>query len=339
MAGPLIVVPDDSPPVFGGHPALERLHSAGELQIYADLPGSRDELARRLNGAIAAIDLRSSTVFDAQLLADLPELGLIAIVGTGTDNVDLAAADRYGVAVCNTPGANARSVAEHAIALMLACAKHIPLADREMRSGDWRHHLGMELEGKTLGVIGLGNIGSRVARMGNGLGMRVVAWSFTRDEDRARNAGATLLELEDLLRKSDVVSLHVPATPESRGMIGAGELSLMKRNAILINTARGALIDEAALITALKEERICGAGLDVFVDEPLPPDSSLRSLDNAVLTPHAAWVTDEAQERLIQQPIDNVIAFLAGRPQNVVNPKVLDHPKLRARLAALGHVI
>ena len=122
-------------------------------------------------------------------------------------------------------------------------------------------------------------------------------------------------------------------------MIGAGELSLMKRNAILINTARGALIDEAALITALKEERICGAGLDVFVDEPLPPDSSLRSLDNAVLTPHAAWVTDEAQERLIQQPIDNVIAFLAGRPQNVVNPKVLDHPKLRARLAALGHVI
>jgi D-3-phosphoglycerate dehydrogenase len=331
LAAPLIVIPDDSPPVFSGHPALDRLRAFGELRIYASLPGSPGELARRLDGAAAAIDLRSSTVFDEPLLALSPGLLLIAIVGTGTDNIDLDAADRYGVAVCNTPGANARSVAEHAIALMLAVAKHIPLADREMRAGDWRHHLGLELEGKTLGVVGLGNIGSRVARMGNALGMRVVAWSFTRDEARASAAGAQLVEIDDLLRQSDAVSLHVPATLESRGMIGARELALMKPSAILINTARGALVDEAALIEALRAAHLGGAGLDVYVEEPLPSNSPLLSLDNVVLTPHAAWVTDEAQERLIQQPIDNVLAFLAGNPRNIVNPKALEHAKQRLR--------
>jgi D-3-phosphoglycerate dehydrogenase len=329
MSAPLTVIPDDSPPVFSGHHALERLRSVGDLRIYTDLPAGRDELARRLDGAIAAIDLRSSTAFDAPLLAASPSLRLIAIVGTGTDNVDLEAADSYGVAVSNTPGANARSVAEHAIALILAAAKQIPVADREMRAGGWRHHLGLELEGKTLGVVGLGNIGRQVAQMGRALGMCVVAWSFTRDEARALEAGAELVELDDLLRRSDVVSLHVPATPQSRGMIGARELALMKPGAILVNTARGALVDEAALVSALRERHIGGAGLDVFVEEPLPPNSPLLQLDNVVLTPHSAWVTDEAQERLIQQPIDNVLAFLAGKPRNVVNPKALAHPKQR----------
>jgi D-3-phosphoglycerate dehydrogenase / 2-oxoglutarate reductase len=329
LATPLIVIPDDSPPVFSDHSALDRLREVGELRIFSDLPGSREELIRRLNGATAAIDLRSSTVFDEPLLVASPNLRLIAIVGTGTDNIDLDAASRCGVAVCNTPGANARSVAEHAIALMLAAAKHIALADREMRAGEWRHHLGLELEGKTLGVVGLGNIGSRVARMGNALGMRVVAWSFTHDQARAQAAGAELVDLNYLLCQSDVVSLHVPATTESRGMVGARELALMKSGAILVNTARGALVDEAALIEALRTGRLGGAGLDVFVDEPLPSNSPLLSLSNVVLTPHAAWVTDEAQERLIQQPIDNVLAFLAGNPRNIVNPKALEHPKQR----------
>jgi phosphoglycerate dehydrogenase-like enzyme len=325
----VIVIPDDSPPVFAGHPAVERLRAAGEVRIYDTLPQSREELARRLEHAVALINVRSSVQFDEPLLAQLPELRLIAIVGTGLDNVDLAAADRYGVAVCNTPGENARSVAEHAIALMLAVARRIPLMDRELRAGLWEHHLGIELEGKTLGVLGLGNIGRQVAKLGNGLGMRVLAWSFTRDEARARACGAELVERDELLRRSDVISLNVPATPESRGMIGARELALMQSRAILINTARGALVDEPALIEALRAGRLGGAGLDVFVQEPLPADSPLLGLENVVLTPHAAWVTYEATERLIEAPIDNVLAFLAGQPRSVVNPVALRHPKQR----------
>lgn len=315
---PLIVIPDDSPPVFEGHPALERLRAVGDLRVYDSLPGSPDELARRLQGAAVAIDLRSTSVFDEPLLARLPDLRLISVVGTGTDNIDLVAAERLGIAVCNAPGANARSVAEHAIALMLAAARSIPLSDREMRAGEWRHHEGPEIEGKTLGIIGLGAIGSQVARMGNGLGMRVIAWSFTPDEQRARECGAALVEREELLRQADFVTLHIPATPESRGMIGAEDLVLMKPGAILVNTARGALVDEPALIEALRSGRLGGAALDVFAEEPLPPDSPLRTLDNVVLSPHAAWMTHEARERLIQIPIDNVLAFLLGKPQNLV---------------------
>ena len=325
----MIVIPDDNPIVFSGHPALERLRAAGELRIYTDLPRSRAELLRRLDGTTVAIDLRSSTLFDEAVLAALPELRLISVVGTGTDNIDLAAAGRHGVAVCNAPGANARSVAEHATALMFAVARHIPLSDREMRAGQWRHHVGPELEGKTLGVIGLGNIGQQVARMGNGLGMRVIAWSFTRDESRAQACGAELAERDELLRRADVISLNIPATPESRGMIGAPELALMQPGAILINTGRGALVDEAALLDALRSRRLAGAGLDVFVEEPLPADSPLFALDNVVLTPHVGWVTHEAQERLIQIPIDNTLAYLAGEPRSIVNPLAMDHPKQR----------
>jgi len=327
MGGPLIVIPDDYPIVFTGHPALERLRAAAELRIYTDLPRTREELLRRLDGASIALDLRSSTVFDEPVLATVSELRLISVVGTGTDNIDLAAADHYGVAVCNAPGANARSVAEHAIALMLAIARQIPLTDRETRAGEWRHHEGPELEGKTLGVIGLGNIGQQVAKIGNGLGMRVIAWSFTRDEERGRACGAELVERNELLRLSDVVSLNIPATPESRGMIGERELSQMRRGAILINTARGALVDEAALIEALRRGQLAGAGLDVFAEEPLPKESPLFRLDNVVLTPHVGWVTHEASERLIQIPIDNALAYLAGEPRSIVNPKALKHTK------------
>ncbi len=325
----MIVIPDDSPPVFSGHPAVERLRAVDEVRVYDSLPASREELARRLEDAVALINVRSSVRFDEPLLAQLPELRLISIVGTGLDNVDLAAAGRYGVAVCNTPGENARSVAEHTIALMFAVARRIPLMDRELRAGRWEHHFGIELEGKTLGIIGLGNIGRLVAKLGNGLGMRVVAWSFTRDEARARDCGVELVEREELLRRSDVVSLNIPATPESRNIVGARELSLMSPRAILINTGRGALVDEAALIEALRSGRLGGAGLDVFVQEPLPPDSPLLALENIVLTPHAAWVTYEATERLVQAPIDNVLAFLAGHPRSVVNPAALEHLKQR----------
>jgi D-3-phosphoglycerate dehydrogenase len=329
VSPPWIVIPDDSPPVFSGHPAVERLRAAGEVRIYDSLPRTREELLRRLQGAAAVLNVRSSVQFDVPVLSQLPELRLIAVVGTGLDNIDLAAADRYGVAVCNAPGVNARSVAEHTIGLIFAVSRRIPRMDRELRAGEWRHHSGPELAGKTLGVIGLGNIGSQVAGMAKGLGMRVIAWSFTHDPERARSCGAELVERDDLLRWADMISLHVPATPESRSMIGARELALMKPGAFLINTARGSLVDEPALIETLRSGRLGGAGLDVFAQEPLPPDSPLLALDNAVLTPHVGWVTHEATERLIQVPIDNVLAYLAGHPQSVVNPVALQHSKQR----------
>lgn len=329
MPATRIVIPDDFPPVFDGHPALDRLRPFGDVQVHTQKALDEAELLERLRGAEIAINVRAFTRLDESHFSQLPTLRLIAIVGTGTDHIDLAAADRCGVAVSNTPGANARSVAEHAIALMFAVARQIPLHDRETRAGQWRHHEGPELQGKTMGVVGLGNIGQQVARMAAGLGLRVIAWSFTAEPERARACGAELVSLDELLRQADIVSLHVPATPESRGMIGARELALLRPRAILINTARAALIDEPALIDALQSGRLAGAGLDVFAPEPLPADSPYFALENVVLTPHIGWVTHEAGERLVQMPIDNVLAYLAGSPRHVVNLEALRHATQR----------
>jgi phosphoglycerate dehydrogenase-like enzyme len=321
------VIPDDFPPVFDGHPALDRLRERGEVRVYTSRATSEDELAERMRGADVVINVRAFTRFDERLLARLPALRLVAIVGTGADHVDLAAAEQYGVVISNAPGANARSVAEHAIALLFAVARQIPLHDRETRMGEWRHHEGLELQGKTLGIVGLGNIGRTVAHMASAIGLRVIAWSFTTDPERARSCGAELVEFDELLRQADIVSLHVPATPESRGMIGVRELGLLRPGAIFINTARAALVDEPALLAALSSGRLGGAGLDVHNPEPLPPDSPYFGLENVVLTPHIGWVTGAAGERLVQMPIENVLAYLAGTPRFIVDPAALEHPK------------
>lgn len=327
-----IVVPDDFPPVYGDEPAaLDPLRARGEVVVHGSRAADRDELVRRLEGAEVAINIRAYTVFDAALLDALPQLRLISILGTGTDNVDLAAAAERGVVVTNTPGASTYSVAEMALALMLAAARHLPLADRKMRAGEWRHYKGIELHGKTLGVVGLGLIGQAMAQMGAALGMEVLAWSFRNDPERARACGARAVALDDLLRESDVVSLHLRASPEANGLIGKRELGLMKPTAILVNTARGALVDEAALAEALRKRRLFAAGLDAYQKEPLPADSPLRDLDNVVLSPHAGWVTEEASRRLTQMPVYNVLAYLDGYPRNVVNPAALEHPKQKRR--------
>ncbi len=318
-----IVVPDDFPPVYQGHNELDALKPYGEVVLYGTKAADKQELIERLQGADALINIRAYSRFDAEVLAALPELKHIAILGTGIDNVDLEAATRHGVVVTNTPGASTVSVAELAIALMFAAARHVALVDRAMRAGRWQHVQGIELRGRTIGVVGLGAIGQEVASMARALGMKVVAWSFTRDEERARRVGATLVELDELLQVSDVVSLHLRASPQTSGLIGTRELNLMKPTAILINTARGALVDEGALADALASGRLGAAGLDTFVQEPLPSNSPLLKLDNVVLAPHFAWVTAEATERLRKMPVDNLIAFFEGRPVNVVNPAVL----------------
>jgi phosphoglycerate dehydrogenase-like enzyme len=245
---------------------------------------------------------------------------MVSILGTGTDNVDLEAARRRGITVTNTPGVGAPSVAELTLGLILAVTRSIPISDTRVREGLWHHVEGPELAGKTLGLLGLGAIGSRVAGMGRGLGMRVIAWSFTHSAGRAERLGIELVERDDVFRQSDIVTVHLRNTPEARGIVGARELALMRPTAYLINTARGALVDADALATALRAGSLAGAGLDVFTEEPLPVERNpFRDLKNVVLTPHIGAVTREANARSRAMPVDNIIAYLEGRPQHVVN--------------------
>jgi phosphoglycerate dehydrogenase-like enzyme len=253
------------------------------------------------------VNIRSSSQFGEAVFAASPRLRLISIWGTGTDNVDLGAASRRGIAVTNTPGVAAHSVAEHALALMLAVARNIPRLDAAVRGGEWRRGQSMELRGKTLGIVGLGAIGRAFARLGQGIGMRVIAWTVHPDP----SLGFALVDRDELFRTADVVSLHVRLTPEMRGMVGRRELELMKPSAILINTARGALVDEGALVEALSTGRITGAGLDVFETEPLPAEHPLTAFSNVVLTPHCAGITPEALENGLRMAVENVLKFAA----------------------------
>lgn len=312
------VIPDDFPVLFTASDQMARLEALGEVVGYNTRAQSAEELIGRLQGASAVVNMRSFTRFTAEVLGACPELRLISISGTGTDNVDLEAAARHGILVCNTPAANSVSVAEHTWALLLALARGLRPMEERMRGGEWWHHYGMELRGKTLGLIGLGRIARLVAGYGRAFGVDVVAWSYTADEARAREAGARLVALDDLLSTADVVSLHLRLSDRSRGLLGEAELRRMKPGALLVNTARGALTDEAAVARALAEGRLAGAALDCYAEEPLPMDHPLRATPNTVLIPHAGWMTEDARGRMLSEPVDNIEAWLRGAPQNVV---------------------
>jgi phosphoglycerate dehydrogenase-like enzyme len=317
-----IVVPDDDPPTYAStdQADLKRLAPYGAVRVFTTRAATRDELFARLEPAEVVINVRAYTTFDEEALRHAPKLKMISILGTGTDNVDLTAARDRGVTVTNTPGVGAPSVAELTVALMLAVTRAIAVSDRRVREGLWQHVEGPELEGKTLGLLGLGAVGSRVARIANGLGMHVIAWSFSPDLDRAARLAVELVERDEVFRRADVVSVHLRNTPEVRDLVGARELALMQPSAYLINTARGALVDADALARALKEGRLAGAGLDVFTEEPLPAERNpFLHMSNVVLTPHLGAVTREANARSRAMPVDNIIAYLEGRPQHVVN--------------------
>ena len=310
MPVPLIVVPDDFPSVFEGTPAHERLKKLGEVRVYtargADDPA---ELIRRVDRANAAVNIRAHARFTDEVFAACRNLKLVSIWGTGTDNVDLEAAGRRGITVCNTPGVNAVAVAEHTLALMLATARKIPRIDREMRGGAWPREMLGQLFGKTLGVFGTGKIGARVAELGRAFGMDVRVWS-------AR--GSTSATRDEILRAADFVSLHLRLAPETRGFLGRREFSLMKKTAILVNTGRGALVEREALLDALAQGKIAGAGLDVFHDEPLKPGDPFLALPNVVLSPHNAGQTPEVLRDGLLRAVENVENFLAARPTDVV---------------------
>ena len=314
----LIVVPDDNPPVLAGTSALERLRQIGTVQVHDSDAIELTVLAERLREAEVALNIRGRTRFTAEVLQACPKLRLISIWGTGTDNVDVKAAAVRGISVTNTPGANAIAVAEHTVALMLAAAKQLHQADQAMRQGGWPRNLVPQLHGKRLGLIGTGLIGREVAVMGKGLGFEVVAWTFHPDRKLADSLGLRYMELDDLLRTADIVSIHLRATPETKHFLSRERLALLKPGALLINTARGSLVDEAALVEFLREKKLAGAALDVFDTEPLPAGHPLTALPNVLLTPHAAGMTPEVIQNGLAMAVENIEHFLQGKPTHVV---------------------
>ena len=306
-----IVVPDDFPQVFTGTTAERRLRELGDVTIRTERGADvEDELIRRVSDAEIVLNLRAHAKFNARVLAACGRLRLISIWGTGIDHVDLAAARAHGVAVASTPGINAHAVAEHTIALMLAIARKIPAMDSGVRAGEWPRAMLVQLEGKTLGVVGLGAIGRRVAGLGNAFGMRVLASTLGADDGRAAAAGARHVPLDTLLRDSDFVSLHLRLSERTAGFLSSRHLGLMKPSAFLVNTARGALVDRAALIDALGNSRIAGAALDVFHDEPLPAGDPLVAFPNVVFTPHNAATTPEVIHHGLMRAVENIERFV-----------------------------
>jgi D-3-phosphoglycerate dehydrogenase len=270
-----------------------------------------DELARIIKGFDGLI-VRSKPLVTRKVIESADRLKVIARAGVGLDNIDVKAAEERGIALINAPESSTQSVAELAIGLMLAVARKIAFSDRRMREGYWakKEAMGVELSGKTLGVIGAGRIGSAVARIAKyGFNMHILYYDVVCRDDLNKELGAECVSIEELLKRSDIVTIHVPLLPETRHMINEEKLRLMKKTAILINTSRGAVVDTAALVKALSEGWIAGAGLDVFEEEPLSMEHPLTKLDNVVLTPHIGASTKEAQEKAGVEVARKIVEF------------------------------
>ncbi len=317
------VVPDDYDKAYLGSPHLERLAPHGRVEVYTDPPRDESELMDRLRPAEIVIPIRERTPFTADRLLKLPRLRLISMTGTGVASIDVKAATARRVVVTNTPGTSVPAVVELTFGLMIALCRRLPAIDREVRQGQWPQHVGTELSGKTLGIVGPGAIGSRVAEVARAFEMEVFAWSPRLTADRARQHGAAPLPLRELMARSDFVSIHIRSLPATKGLVTRDLIALMKPGAFLINTARAAIVDEDALWEALSLGRLAGAGLDVFSEEPLPANHRWATLPNVVLTSHRGWVTREALDRFMGAAVENTLAFLAGRPVNVVNAESL----------------
>jgi phosphoglycerate dehydrogenase-like enzyme len=314
-----VVVPDDFPSILSGTAALKQIEQHSRVTVYTQKASTPEELIHRLQGAKVAVNIRAYSKFDEPLLLACPDLKMIAVLGVGTDNVDLGAASRLGIKVTNTPGFSAVSVAEHTLTLMLATARKIPEHEKELRAGRWTRLPMTQLHGKRLGVIGFGNIGRQVAALGKGIGMKVWAWTFKPSPERAEEEGIQFVEFDQLLSQSDVIAVTIKASEKTRGLISRQALSKLKPSCILVNTARASIVDTAAMIEALKAGKLAAAALDVYDQEPLPADDPILSLPNVVLSPHNAGMTPEAIERGNEMLAENVISFLQGKMTNVVN--------------------
>ncbi|SFQ51382.1 Phosphoglycerate dehydrogenase [Amycolatopsis arida] len=288
-----------------------------EITVFTEHVADRDELVRRLAGHEVVVAMRERTPFPAELLARLPDLRLLVSTGHRNAAIDLAAAARHGVVVCGT-GYLPEPTAEHTWALILAAARNLTVEERAMREGGWQRTVGMGLHGRTLGLLGLGRLGSRVATIGQAFGMSTVAWSQHLTADRAAEHGVTAVSREELFARSDVLSVHLVLSERTRGLVGAAELAAMKPGAVLVNTSRGPVVDEPALVDALRRGAIRCAALDVYDAEPLPADHPLRTLPNTVLTPHVGYVTDTEYEVFYRDAVADIAAYRAGAPVRVL---------------------
>jgi D-3-phosphoglycerate dehydrogenase len=316
---PLVVIPGDDPPQITESPHLERLREHAKVVLNVDRPADEVEQLRRVRDATAIINSRSQVKWPGPLLRQLPNLKMLTVCGIGTDAIDLEAARELDITVCNVPGRTAPIVAEHAFALLMSVSRRTAWFTSELQAGRWQRVLSTSLVGKRLGIVGTGHIGCEMIRLASRFGMEVVAWSFHPADDKAERFGFQYVDFEELLETSDAVSLHVKLTPQSRHLIGERELQLMKPGALLINTARGDVVETSKLVSALKSGHLGGAALDVFDSEPLPPQHPLLECEQVVLTPHCADQTPEGVDLLNAGCVDNVIAFLQGEPQHVVS--------------------
>ncbi len=318
-----VTVLDDYQRAFEATEAIRRLRQKFDVRILTEKLSSEAAVAEALKDSQVIIPVRERTKFTASLLKALPDLEYISQTGNHVYHVDMDAATKQGIVVSLAPGGN--STTELAFGLMLAIMRRIPQSDRAMRRGEWPLVLGHVLKGKTIGILGLGKIGTEVAAIARAFGMKVIAWGPTLTPERAAKSEAAFLPLDDVLRASDVVSVHLKLSEESRNLLNEARLRLMKKSAYLVNTARGAIVDEMALVKVLKEGAMAGAALDVFVEEPLPKNHPLLELDNVVLAPHLGWPTDSGFEGFAENAVTNILDYMDGKLTRALNPEALQH--------------
>jgi phosphoglycerate dehydrogenase-like enzyme len=311
-----IAILDDYQGVALGFASWDDL-GAEEVVAFQDTVADDDALVERLAPFDVVVAMRERTPFTRARLERLPELRLLVTTGMRNASIDVAAANERGIVVSGTGGVTA-ATAELTWALILALARQVPAEDASVRAGGWQATVGVDLAGHTLGVIGLGRQGGPVARIGGAFGMRVIAWSRNMTPERAAEHGAEAVAQEALLEESDVVTVHLPLTADTRGLIGAAELALMKPHALLVNTSRGPIVDETALLSALHDGTIGGAALDVFDAEPLPAGHPLRSAPRTVLTPHIGYVTETTYEVFYREAVEDIAAWRDGAPVRVL---------------------
>ncbi len=316
-----VTVLDDYQCAFETTEAIQRLQQTLDVQILTEKLPTEAAVAEALKDSRVIIPVRERTKFTASLLKALPNLEYISQTGNHVYHIDMEAATKQGIIVSLAPGGN--STTELAFGLMLAIMRKIPQSDRAVRGGEWPLVLGHVLKGKTLGILGLGKIGTEVAAIARALGMRVIAWGPTLTAERAVKSEATYLPLEEVLRNADVVSVHLALSDQSINLLNQARLRLMKKSAYLINTARGAIVDEMALVQMLKENAIAGAALDVFVEEPLPKNHPLLELENVVLAPHLGWPTDSGFAGFAENAVTNILDYMQGKLTRALNPEAL----------------
>jgi phosphoglycerate dehydrogenase-like enzyme len=290
-----------------------------EIQVFNAHLGAADKVIAALQGFEIVCAMRERTAFPGDVIEKLPQLKLLITTGMRNASIDVAAAKARGVVVCGTPAVGSPT-SGIAIGLMLELTRRIGYENARMKAGvPWQTTIGLDLEGLTLGVLGLGKLGARTARIAQAFGMKVIAWSQNLTPEKCQEAGVAYASKEDLFRQADIVSIHLVLSQRSRGLVGAKELALMKPSAYIINTSRGPIIEEAALLAALRRKTIAGAGLDVFDIEPLPADHPLRKRDNVVLTPHLGYVATQNYRAYFAGVVDDIRAFIDGKPVRVID--------------------